>query len=56
MDKIRSDNLLEDRGALSKYTDEEYMQAFPEMFPNQSFPGAFQEKPTLNQKNSRYIL
>ena len=52
MDKIRSDNLYGDRGALSKYTDKEYMQAFPEMFPNQSFPGTFQEKPTINRRIS----
>jgi hypothetical protein len=50
MDKIRSDNLYGDREALSKYTDKEYMQAFPEMFPNQSFPGTFQEKPTINRR------
>ena len=50
MDKIRSDNLYEDRAALSKYSDQEYMKAFPEMFPSQSFPGTFEEKPTLSRK------
>jgi hypothetical protein len=35
---------------LNRYTDAEFMKANPELFPDESFPGAFQEKPTLNRK------